>query len=198
MALLGYKDPFEDAISWKCGGSLISERYVISAAHCFLRSAELTTIRLGEHNIKTPNDCEYEDDEENCADPVQDIPVEKMIRHEDYNRLKFANDISLIRLARPANIRANNVKTICLPTTTEAANEKNSNKKFIIAGWGNTEFGKGSDELLQASVPLVINSKCQERFVSGNKNVDVFDSVMCAGGTQDNVNFEKLTNLKIF
>jgi hypothetical protein len=88
-------------------------------------------------------------------------------------------------MARAANVKANNVRTICLPTTKQLIENKPA--KFVITGWGNTEFGTRSNVLLQAVVPFVASNDCQRRFNDGNKRVDVYSSILCAGGTSQNV-----------
>ena len=61
---------------------------------------------MGEHDLDTEKDCE-EIDEDNfsCAEPVQNILVEKIITHQEYNKGEgtlHENDIALLRLASPA------------------------------------------------------------------------------------------------
>lgn len=70
-------------------------------------------VRLGEHNILTEKDCSIDDIF--CLDPVQDIPVNGLIVHKEYQKSMKLNDIALIRLQTAANTTKNNVKTICLP-----------------------------------------------------------------------------------
>lgn len=66
-------------------------------------------MRLGEHNITSDIDCNLtEDDELDCADPVQDIPIEKWIIHPTYSSRKRNGDIALLRLSQPAKITQSN------------------------------------------------------------------------------------------
>lgn len=55
-------------------------------------------MRLGEYNLDTVEDCEETDDDADCADPVQDILVSKVIPNRDYDEVTFTNDIGLLRL----------------------------------------------------------------------------------------------------
>lgn len=70
-------------------------------------------VRLGELNLITEVDCQNSNF---CADPVQDIAVEKFIKHPEFNRSEKRNVIALIRLAVAADTSRNNIGTICLPT----------------------------------------------------------------------------------
>lgn len=59
---------------------------------------------MGEYDTTTDTDCEILEDDEVCTKPVQDIGIGSIISHPNYNKPKYANDIALIRLARPANL----------------------------------------------------------------------------------------------
>lgn len=50
---------------------------------------------------------------------------------------------------------------ICLPLSEELRNLKVVGLNMKVAGWGITEFGTPSDELLQILIPIVENSKCE-------------------------------------
>lgn len=71
------------------------------------------------------------------TDPVQDIPVERTIKHPMYSSSKKTNDIALLRLRSPADTTKKNVKTICLPTEEENQIERideQAREKMLIAG----------------------------------------------------------------
>lgn len=88
---------------YTCGSSLISNRYVVTCAHCITNlpnGFEVVAVRLGEHDRSTDVDCvEVDEKQKICNPPIQDISIEKLIPHQQYNQPRYANDIGVIRLA---------------------------------------------------------------------------------------------------
>ncbi|KAF2881088.1 hypothetical protein ILUMI_25090 [Ignelater luminosus] len=104
---------------FKCGGSLINNRYILTVAHCVsllpYLEIHLDGVRLGEWRISTTTDCE-EGKASICTDPVVDLKIEEGIVHPQYSRRKFKNNIALLRLER--NIEYTDfIQPICLPVS---------------------------------------------------------------------------------
>uniref|UniRef100_A0A4W6BI17 trypsin n=1 Tax=Lates calcarifer TaxID=8187 RepID=A0A4W6BI17_LATCA len=84
-----------------CGGALLSENWVVSAAHCYMSRVE---VRLGEHIIGVNEGTE------------QFIRASRVIRHPFYNSYNNSNDIMLIKLSKPATLNWY-VQPVALPTS---------------------------------------------------------------------------------
>lgn len=58
-------------------------------------------MRIGEYNIVDNVDCEVNTyGSKKCNGPVQDLGIEKIIPHPDYNYTVISNDIGLIRVSK--------------------------------------------------------------------------------------------------
>jgi len=168
-----------------CGGVLINERYVVTAAHCISKvpsTWNLISVRLGEWDATTSRDCDDSlINEIVCNDPAVDISVEEKIVHESYdaNSKNQHNDIALLRLSRPVKY-TNFIKPICLPVDSALRNKNLSDMTMDVAGWGKTETASSSKRKLKVSIDAYSNAACQR--VYSSSNIEIIDSQICAGG----------------
>lgn len=170
ITALGFRDNANPSQPlWRCGGSLISARHVLTAAHCAIRS-ELYTVRIGDLDLVRSDEGAY---------PVQ-IDIERKIIHPGYTTSAFVNDIAVLRLVQDVPF-SDHVYPICLPVEESYRSSKFLRKFPFVAGWGaNGIRGPSSTQLMEVQIPVVTNEDCQKAY-SEFKTAVIDDRVLCAG-----------------
>ena len=158
-----------------CGGTLISDAHVLTAAHCTVDEAATgISVLLGEHNIA--------DDEFNSVD------VAEIINHPDYNNETLDNDFAVLRLANPVNF-TNEVRPACLPADLNATY---AGVTATVTGWGALRFEGPSPNVLQeVDVTVTTNAECSKAYANNTEDTNNTDN---ANNTEDANNTDNANN----
>ncbi|XP_053669193.1 CLIP domain-containing serine protease B4-like [Anopheles marshallii] len=178
-ALIEFQKP-DGSFGFGCGGSLINERYIVTAAHCIKSISpgwKVHRVRLGEWDLSKANDCQ----DGFCSKAPIDLEVEKIVVHSNYT-MKFnrnANDIALIRLTRSVQY-SETVRPICLPLSASVRYLDHVGFSSYAVGWGKTENETRSDVKLK--VELIITSLQECKSIYEWSGFLQKATHMCAGG----------------
>ncbi|EDV51088.2 brachyurin [Drosophila erecta] len=147
VGLLLYVD---GGAAW-CGGTIISDRWIITAAHC---TDSLTTgvdVYLGAHDRKNPKE---------VGQQIIFVEKKNVIVHEKWDADAISDDISLIKLPVPIEFNKY-IQPANLPVKSNSYNTY-SGENAIASGWGRTSDAElGATDILQyAKVPIMTNSGC--------------------------------------
>ncbi|XP_012220460.1 serine protease snake-like isoform X2 [Linepithema humile] len=170
MTVIGYGK--EGDISWQCGGSIISENFILTAAHCMESpdKGPAAKVRVGLIDLSTPDDV------------MQERDIVERIKHPDYKSSIRYHDIALLRLDRSLELNSR-VRPACLEVNSQIPG-----KSAIASGFGKTSYEStiGSNELMKVQLNYISEDDCKKSYaddigIKGIMPQGLIPNLLCAG-----------------
>ncbi|XP_006903215.1 PREDICTED: mast cell protease 3-like [Elephantulus edwardii] len=144
----------------RCGGFLVEEDIVLTAAHCW---GSLMTVILGAHDIGLQEKTR------------QKIRVKKAVPHPKYNNKTDTNDIMILQLDTKAQLTAA-VGLIPLPGESDYVRP---GQMCSVAGWGWISENNQTSKLHEVDLVIQEHFQCESRMEHYDRTTE-----LCAGDPQ--------------
>ena len=150
-----------------CGGTLVDELFVVTAAHCITESngavSPKTSIRVltGTQSLTSGGTRHA---------------IEQIVRHPNYNDNRVDYDVAVIKLRTPAT----GIRTARLITSTQEANLAAAGDLSFVTGWGDLGSSTFPTALQQVQVPIVARTNCND---ANSYEGAITPRMICAGLT---------------
>jgi len=135
-----------------CGGSILSSKTIITAAHCLIgETTNSFNVVVGEHDLTE-------------ADGEETFSVCNMKIHPEYNSDTNDHDVAILTLCNPLTFRRE-VSPVCLPSQTGDAYD---DVEATVTGWGTLFAGGPSPDVLNGvNVRTIGNAECGGNYGGG-------------------------------